>query len=173
MSLCIPPPPPPQVNFWFKRIHPTPLPSDPQLFLLIITTIKKKKAKSSSSSFFFFVLAPFLCHIVKFFFCHFWFMHFDEHLYHLFVKESSVCFPSKRKSGEVPCRHHVFLTKRSHVASFPSLFGFLFWIDKDFWFQSSPFSPFSPLSPLSLHLSSFILCIFGIERLGEKERESH
>lgn len=171
MSLCIPPPPPPQVNFWFKRIHPTPLSSDPQLFLLIITTIKKES--KVLLFFIFFVLSPFLCHIVKFFFCHFWFMHFDEHLYHLFVKESSICFPSKRKSGEVPCRHHVFLTKRSHVASFPSLFGFFFWIDKDFWFQSSPFSPFSPLSPLSLHLSSFILCIFGIERLGEKERESH
>lgn len=89
-------------------------------------------------------------------------------LFRLFVKESLVCFPSERKSVEAPCRYHALLTKRSHVASSPSV-----WIDKDFWFQSSPFPPFSPLSLLSLRLSSFILCIFGIERLGEKERESH
>lgn len=66
-----------------------------------------------------------------------------------------------------PCGHHLLLTKRSHVAFFPSV-----WIDKDFWFGSSSFlPPFSPLSPPSLPLSSFILCIFGIERSGEKERE--
>lgn len=96
-------------------------------------------------------------------------MHSDMHLrrlFHLLVKESLVCFPSERKNGEAPCRYHVLLTKRSHVASSPSA-----WIDKDFWFQSSPFSHFSPLSLLSLPLSSFILCIFGIERLGETERE--
>lgn len=68
----------------------------------------------------------------------------------------------------MPFRYHGLLIKRSHVASSPSI-----WIDKDFWFQSSPSppTPFFPLSLLSLPLSSFILCIFGIERLGEKERE--
>lgn len=106
-------------------------------------------------------LPPFLCHIVKLSFVIFGLCASTC----FSVKESLVCFPLERKR----CRYHVFLTKRSHVASSPSV-----WIDKDFWFQSSPFPPFSPLSLLpSLPLSSFILCIFGIERLGENERENH
>lgn len=89
-------------------------------------------------------------------------------LFRVFAKESLACFPLERRNGAMPFRYHGLLIKRSHVASSPSI-----WIDKDFWFQSSPSppTPFFPLSLLSLPLSSFILCIFGIERLGEKERE--
>lgn len=117
-SLCIPPPPPPpQVNFWFKRILPAPLPSDPQLFEIIMIVILKENVSAVLLFIFFFLLSlpPFLCHIVKVFFCHFWFMHFDIHLcrlLRLFVRQSLVCFPSETKSGEVSCRHHTVLTKK-------------------------------------------------------------
>lgn len=63
LSLCIPPPPSPRVNFWFKLILPTPLPSDPQLFEII-----KKGKRKHSPPFHLLSLPPFLCHIVKLYF---------------------------------------------------------------------------------------------------------
>lgn len=72
LSLCIPPPPPPQVNFWFKLILPTPLPSDPQLFEIIK---KKENVSTVLLSVFFFVLAAIPLSHSKVIFCHFWFMH--------------------------------------------------------------------------------------------------
>lgn len=69
----------------------------------------------------------------------------------------------------MPRRYHVLKTKRSHAVSFSSV-----WINKDFLVSIFPLSSFLPFPFfwfLSLPLSSFILCIFGIERLGEKEGE--
>lgn len=70
--------------------------------------------------------------------------------------QSLVYFPSERRA--------TLREKKSIAVSFSSI-----GIHKDFWFQS--FSSFSLLLLLSLLLSSFILCIFGIERLGEKDGE--
>ena len=95
----------------------------------------------------------------KFGFCHFWFRRLNTHLPSLPLPDS-LSLVSFSREGELQYRH------RPHAASSPSV-----WIDKDFWFQSSPFSPPSPCfasSPPSL--LSFILCIFGIERPGERER---
>lgn len=96
LSLCIPPLPLPQVHFWFKLILPTPLPSDPQLFKK-----KEKKKESTVLLSIFFVLAAIPLSRSKVIFCHFWFMHADMHLcrlFHLFVKELLVCFPSEREA---------------------------------------------------------------------------
>lgn len=86
----------------------------------------------------------------------------------LFAKESLVCFPLERQSGEMPCRYHGLLTKKSHVASSPSI-----WIDKDFWFQSSPFPPFcpSPLFHFFPSLSPLSFCVFLASKDWERKRE--
>lgn len=61
--------------------------------------------------------------------------------------------------------------KRSHVA-FPPPICVFFVIAKIFGFDLSLASLCPPLLSPSLCLSSFILCIFGIERSGEKEKRS-
>lgn len=57
------------------------------------------------------------------------------------------------------------IDKRSHVASSPSV-----WIDKDFWFQSSPFPP-SPLFHFFPSLSPLSLCVFLASKDWERKRE--
>lgn len=89
-------------------------------------------------------------------------------LFCLLLNESLVCFPLERKSGEVPCRYHVLLTKRSHVASSPSV-----WIDKDFWFNL-PFSPRLPsLTSFPPSLLFHSVYFWHRKTRRERAREGH
>ena len=134
----------PQVHFWFQipLTSPEALPKNLSSFS-VCPCRRSLKIRSKSLVF-----------------CHFWFRRFDTQLFplrpflllcHWFI------FPEREELQE---RH------LSHAASSPSV-----WIDKDFWFQSSPFSPLLPLSLLSLPLSSLSFCVFLASKDRERERD--
>lgn len=100
---------------------------------------------------------------LKLYFYHFWFMRCNVHLFHLSILESRVLLQSERLERDCG---DVTRDIKSSTPPPPCL------IDKIFGFSLPLSSLLLFFSHLSLPLSSFILCIFGIERQGEKERES-